>query len=165
MKQCANGHIYDEELRNGCPYCSNGGNIEIRPLDYNAAQPAFAATEPFNVPNAVASPTFPKTEPLNAPVAAPKPAAAPTPTPAVKKEMDVTVALNVSDSGINPVRGWLVVVNGDKVSRYAASAAQEIFTALSAKPVHIRFTNAINQISRTVSQSYASGGATLSAVY
>ncbi len=106
MKQCTNGHIYDEKLHNSCPYCSNGGNIGVRSLNDNAAQPAFPKTEALNAPEAVSSPAFPKTEPLNKPAAAP--------APAVKKEMGVTVALNVSESGINPVRGWLVVVNGDK---------------------------------------------------
>ncbi len=54
---------------------------------------------------------------------------------------------------------------GDKVSHYAVLAAQNIFSGFSAEPVHIRFINAINGISATVSQSYAGGGATLSAVY
>lgn len=108
MKQCTNGHIYDEKLHSSCPYCSNSGNIGARPLSDGAAQPAFPKTEALNAPEVVSAPAFPKTEPLN------KPAAAPAPAPAVKKEMGVTVALNVSESGIDPVRGWLVVVSGDK---------------------------------------------------
>lgn len=115
MKQCTNGHIYDELLHVSCPYCNSSGNIGARPLNNEAAQPMYPGAEPFNAPMAAASPTFPKTEPLNAPVAAPAPAPAPMSAPAIKKEMGVTVALNVSDSGINPTRGWLVVVNGDKM--------------------------------------------------
>ena len=106
MKQCTNGHIYDEKLHSSCPYCSNSGNIGARPLSDGAAQPAFPKTEALNAPEVVSAPAFPKTEPLNKPAAAP--------APAVKKEMGVTVALNVSESGIDPVRGWLVVVSGDK---------------------------------------------------
>lgn len=111
MQQCINGHIYDEQLHVSCPYCNNSANIGVRPLNNNAVQPAFPAMEAISTPEVIASPSFPKTEPLNNPAAAP----APAPAPAVKKEMGVTVALSVSDSGINPVRGWLVVVNGDKM--------------------------------------------------
>lgn len=105
MKQCTNGHIYDETLHASCPYCANSGSIGARPL--TEAAPAFPKTEALNSPAAApaASPTFPKTEPLNKPAPAEK---------KVNKDMGVTVALNVTDSGINPVRGWLVVVSGDK---------------------------------------------------
>lgn len=54
---------------------------------------------------------------------------------------------------------------GDKVSKYAVCATQTIFDSFSTDPVHIRFIRAVNSISNTAAQSYAGGGATLSAVY
>lgn len=92
MKQCSNGHIYDETKHGECPYCQIGGNTSVRPLANTAEQPSF-----------------PKTMPLNAPA---EPAA--EECPKQKKEMSATVALNITDSGLNPVRGWLVVIDGVK---------------------------------------------------
>lgn len=101
MKQCVNGHIYDETIHAACPYCSNNVSLSgIGAPSFPTAQqlnsPSFPRTESLN------SPAFPKTEPLNAP------------EPKVKKDMSPTVALNVNRSGIDPVRGWLVVVSGSK---------------------------------------------------
>lgn len=108
MKQCANGHIFDEKMYDSCPYCNDKGNLGTRPLD-NGGGPAFPKTTALEMPGSSSSPAFPKTEPLVKPE--PKSDAA---APKVKKEMGVTVALNVTDSGINPLRGWLVAVSGDK---------------------------------------------------
>lgn len=100
MKQCERGHIYDEKAYSSCPYCNQAGS-GTRPLD-NAA-PDFPRTAPLNTASA---PDFPATLPLDAPEA-PKAPARP------KKEMSATIALNVSDAGISPVCGWLVVTEGD----------------------------------------------------
>ncbi len=84
MKQCLNGHIYDEVKHNECPYCSDIGS-SVRPLaNESAGQPAFPKTMPLNRQTAVQQPDKP---------AAPK------------KEMSPTIALNITDAGINPVRG------------------------------------------------------------
>lgn len=115
MKQCSNGHIYDESIHAVCPYCSNA-NVGVRPLGDSSMMggmqpqfgaPAFPATEAVNSP----APAFPATEPVNAPSF---PKTEPVNTPKVKKEMSATVALNVTDDGVNPVRGWLVAVEGEK---------------------------------------------------
>lgn len=104
MKQCENGHIYDERMYPTCPYCNQGGNTGTRPLQNGGfSAPEFPRTAPLAGAD---SPDFPATMPLNAPQSEP---------PRPKKEMSVTVALNVTETGINPVRGWLVAVNGDKM--------------------------------------------------
>lgn len=112
MKQCEKGHIFDEGIHSICPYCNNVSNSGVRSLDGGLAAPAFPKTEALN------SPAFPKTEALNSPAADcfPKTEAvnAPAPAPRVKKEMSATIALNVTDDGISPVRGWLVSVEGEK---------------------------------------------------
>lgn len=89
MKQCSNGHIYDETKHRECPYCRSDGNISVRPLANTAA----------------GQPSFPKTMPLSQSAEE---------RPKQKKEMGATVALNITDSGINPARGWLVVIGGVK---------------------------------------------------
>lgn len=109
MKQCANGHIFDEKMYNSCPYCNDRNNLGTRPLDNGGfSAPEFPKTSAVGMSGGAASPAFPKTEPL----VKPEPQA--EPAPKVKKEMGVTVALNITDSGINPLRGWLVAVSGDK---------------------------------------------------
>lgn len=96
MKQCSNGHIYDEIKHGECPYCSNIGS-SVRPFaGESAGQPAF-----------------PKTMPLHQQTAA-QPPEKPSVPKEQKKEMSPTVALNITDAGINPVRGWLVVIEGAK---------------------------------------------------
>ncbi len=104
MKQCEKGHIYDEKAYSACPYCSQAGAAGVRPLE-PAGGPDFPKTTPLDTSSA---PSFPKTTPLDAPAPS-----APSAPPRPKKEMSATIALNVSDAGISPVRGWLVVTEGD----------------------------------------------------
>lgn len=106
MKQCENGHIYDEKTHSACPYCNQAGLSVVRPLE-GGSDLAFPKTTPLDTGSA---PDFPKTAPLDAAPAAPVTPAAPA---RPKREMSATVALNVSDAGIAPVCGWLVVTEGD----------------------------------------------------
>ena len=101
MKQCPNGHIYDEVRNPTCPYCSGAG-VGFQPLGGDLQS------------------DFPKTMPLiDTPDDKPFPATMPVDTeskaaPASPGAMGVTVALDQNDSGISPVRGWLVVIDGEK---------------------------------------------------
>lgn len=121
MKQCSNGHIFDETRYNECPYCKNDGSIGSRPLD-GQGEGAFPKTMPLAQP--IAQPetsggsvynegAFPKTMPLTQPEVSAG-SSVHNEEPKAKKEMGVTVALNVTESGINPVRGWLAVIEGEK---------------------------------------------------
>lgn len=117
MKQCPKGHIYDEKRNAQCPYCSGDG-AGFQAL--GGAQSDFPRTVPImNTPEEA---PFPPTTPVEnqAPPQAPTPAPAPPPAPAFRNPpsspggMGVTIALDESDSGISPVRGWLVVIDGEK---------------------------------------------------
>ncbi|MCR4615842.1 MAG: FHA domain-containing protein [Clostridiales bacterium] len=102
IQQCSNGHIYDDSKSSTCPYCSGE----------NAISPTIALGE-------VATPTpgFDPTQVLNSvptgslddmPVTV-----APKDTPSregVTQFGDMTM-----NSEVKPVRGWLVVIEGEKI--------------------------------------------------
>lgn len=94
MRQCPKGHIYDEKMSKECPYCNNESGFVPIGL---GGQPDFPKTVPIagGEDNA-----FPPTVPVE--------------SSAPASAMSVTVALEETESGINPVRGWLVVTDGEK---------------------------------------------------
>ena len=97
MKQCPKGHIYDEKKNSDCPYCKNGGNAGFQPIGGGS------------------QPDFPKTVPISgAPDSMPFPPTSPVDSGNVNAGMSVTISLEETASGINPVRGWLVVIDGEK---------------------------------------------------
>lgn len=97
MKQCPKGHIYDEK-KGDCPYCNDGG-IGFQALG-GGLQPEFPKTVPIS--GATDENSFPPTMPLdNSPAAS-------------SGNMSVTIALDETEAGINPVRGWLVAIDGEK---------------------------------------------------
>lgn len=103
MKQCSKGHIYDEKKNAECPYCG-GANAGFQPLSGGAgSQPDFPKTVPiFGESNN----GFPPTMPIDN-----------TPQYSTGKSsgnMGVTVALDETEAGISPTRGWLVAVDGEK---------------------------------------------------
>ena len=115
MKQCPKGHIYDERRNPTCPYCSGeGGGFQ----SFGGAQSDFPRTVPImNTPEET---PFPPTAPVDNQVPPQNPAPAPAPAPVFNNppsspgNMGVTVALDESDTGISPVRGWLVAIDGEK---------------------------------------------------
>ena len=112
MKQCPKGHIYDEKRNPQCPYC-NGEGSGFQAL--GGAQSDFPRTVP--IMNNPEEAPFPPTMPLDnqAPPQAPAPAPAfRNPPPNSPGNMSVTIALDQTDDGISPVRGWLVVIDGEK---------------------------------------------------
>ena len=108
MKQCPKGHIYDEKRSAECPYCQSNGNSGFQPIGGigGGAAPDFPRTMP--VTGASEDPTFPSTMPVDEQV------------PGYDMGggnaggMSVTVALDETPTGVSPVRGWLVAVDGDK---------------------------------------------------
>lgn len=107
-KQCPNGHIYDESKNSECPYCgnSNGG---FQPLGgAGGFQPEFPKTVPIS--EALGDAAFPPTMPVdNEPYQGLSGFGGGS-----SGNMSVTVALDRTETGINPVRGWLVAVDGEK---------------------------------------------------
>lgn len=94
------GHIYDEKKNSSCPYCG-GGNAGFQPLggqEFPKTAPVAAAAD-----NAGFPPTMP-VDNSNIPGF----------NGAGQSGMSVTVALDRTEAGIDPVRGWLVAVDGEK---------------------------------------------------
>lgn len=108
MKQCANGHFYDASKNPQCPYCTGGSEIGVtRALGnengiYKTAGISYAD-----------APAFPKTAPISSTASSYVNNIPPT-MPLNNPETNKTIALQVNEQGIDPVRGWLVCVNGKK---------------------------------------------------
>lgn len=102
MKQCPMGHIYNEKKNSSCPYC-RGGNAGFQPLGGSGSE--FPKTVP--VTGAANNADFPPTMPVDN-------SNIPGFDGAGQSGMSVTVALDRTEAGINPVRGWLVAVDGEK---------------------------------------------------
>ena len=104
LKECRNGHYYNDSEYDACPYCNNGNTIgKTVPLDggsYDAPAPAFNATEYLQ--DVGANPTLGQ---FGATVA-----------PESDSKFSSTVMIDPSkNSDIAPVRGWLVVIEGKKL--------------------------------------------------
>lgn len=105
MKQCEKGHYYDISKNASCPYCNSEGEAGVtRPLN-------TGGEENFTQNNANAESAFPKTAPIGV-----YDAQTPIPPtmPLYNSETNKTVALNINEQGIDPVRGWLVCISGNK---------------------------------------------------
>ncbi|MBQ3149832.1 MAG: FHA domain-containing protein [Clostridia bacterium] len=105
MKQCANGHLYDDSKSAACPYCSGESAIgKTIPLGNPAAggnAVQFNATEALgHIPTVANSPDMSVT-------------VAPKDQP--KDQMVTTFLDSAKNSEIKPVRGWLVVIEGEKL--------------------------------------------------
>ena len=138
MKQCENGHIYDEKTHAACPYCNQAGLSVVRPLE-EGSDLAFPKTTPLDTSSA---PDFPKTTPLDVSSVPAAPAAPARP----KKEMSATIALNVSEAGIAPVCGWLVVVEGDnKGLSFPVHSEKNTIGRGSSFDVNLSFDKAISK--------------------
>lgn len=101
MKQCENGHLYDDSKTPECPYCSGTSSIgKTIPLSEDTA-------DDFKI-----NPT----EFLGSISPADKREMGVTRAPIedVGTEFKTTFIDDVSNSEIKPVRGWLVVVDGAK---------------------------------------------------
>jgi len=122
-KQCANGHVYDDQKTPVCPYCTGSGNIGVtRPLAGEMQAPAFPKTSP------VASSAIPKTMPLDNP------------------QTNKTVALNLNEKGIDPVRGWLVCVDGEKKGKdFKIRDGKNYIGRQSSNEICLDFDNSISK--------------------
>lgn len=118
MQQCPNGHFYDAEHSDACPYCQGAGRT--RPL---TAAPALGATRavlpeaiPATAPLAQGEPeAFPKTLPFarsEGPAEMPIP-----PTAPLQANFGATMPLGAAEDGSCPTLGWLVCVEGKKRGR------------------------------------------------
>ena len=98
MKQCPNGHFYDQSRTSQCPYCSSeSANI-------NVAKPLFSQQEPVNVGATVPL----KQEPMNHTMSV---------NLSPGDENERTQVLIKKEIGIDPVVGWLICIEGKEKGR------------------------------------------------
>ncbi|MCL2109767.1 MAG: FHA domain-containing protein [Oscillospiraceae bacterium] len=146
MQQCANGHVYDDQKNPVCPYCTGSGNVGVaRPLNGNIPQGG-------NAPLGGNAPPFPKTAPLqNNPAPFPKtsPVAAsaiPKTMPLDNPETNKTMALNLNEKGIDPVRGWLICTDGAKKGKDFRICGEKNFIGrLKSNDVCLDFDDSISK--------------------
>ncbi|MCD2493024.1 FHA domain-containing protein [Lacrimispora sp. NSJ-141] len=91
MKRCPNGHFYDPALYTECPYCQ-GASANAN-VNGTSAQPNVGATMPVRQEEGGGYKIPPRQE-------------------AQPEEGQKTVAVIQQKTGINPVVGWLVCVDG-----------------------------------------------------
>ncbi|WP_418456398.1 FHA domain-containing protein [Allofournierella sp.] len=111
MQQCPNGHFYDAERGDSCPYCQGVGHT--RPLTAQPLPEVIPATAPA-VPGGQEA--LPKTLPL-APHEQPAETPAIPPTAPLQGETGATMPLGAGQGGSCPTLGWLVCVEGKKRGR------------------------------------------------
>jgi hypothetical protein len=101
MKQCPNGHFYDQSRTAECPYCNSASaNVNVtRPVwsGTNSGNEDIGATVPVNQ-----TPFTDHTRSINASVAG---------------DSERTQAIIKKETGIDPVVGWLVCVEGKEKGR------------------------------------------------
>ena len=112
MQQCPNGHLYDDAKNSSCPYCTNGGGVNVT-VPLSEGQPPQMGANPF-----------PQTAPLDGfgaqDYVAPQPQVAASPdfpaTAPVGEQFAATTYKDdiVNENGIVEVRGWLVCLEGAK---------------------------------------------------
>jgi hypothetical protein len=103
MIRCAEGHFYDSGKHNACPWCGV-------PVESNAG----------------------KTRALGSEAAAPPAVAPPVARPAATPAPAVTRALHRESSGISPVVGWLVCIEGPDRGRDFRLHSEKNFIGRSA---------------------------------
>lgn len=118
MKQCPNGHFYDQSKSEQCPYCtSESANI-------NATRPIFgdgAADIGATVPADQAA-FIDRTRPISSAAASTSSADDGRTQPIIKKEI-----------GIDPVVGWIVCIDGKEKGREHRMHADNNFIGRSEK--------------------------------
>jgi hypothetical protein len=133
MKQCANGHYFDVSKNVGCPYCNSTGESGVtRPLSND-----------FTQGNSNAESAFPKTMPIGKNV---EQTPIPNTTPVNNPDTNKTVGLNLNEQGIDPVRGWLVCIEGKKKGRdYSIHSEKNFIGRLKSNDISIDFDEAITR--------------------
>ena len=105
MKQCINGHFYDQSKSNECPYCNSASaNVNVtRSMWYKTAsdKPVMGQAD-VRKTMANQADLYDYTRPINVSSA---------------KDSERTVAVLKKEIGIDPVVGWLVCIEGKEKGR------------------------------------------------
>lgn len=129
MKQCKNGHYYDEKKSRKCPYCSGAGQGAV-PLGAGVANAQYSSTIPVagdivippvldtsGAANAGYSPTLPVDPPQQPKNHYGSAAPARNGSMGVTVMVDEIVVDEKTGETIRPVCGWLVCVTGENKGR------------------------------------------------
>lgn len=133
-QQCPNGHLYDDEKNNSCPYCSNGSINPTIPLGEDMAQPAGGG--------------LPPTMPLDGDYVPPTPEVAGglPPTMPLDPSGGPTIYVRENENGIAEVMGWLVCVEGEKRGMdFKIHGEKNTIGRGSANDIKIDFDNAVSK--------------------
>ncbi len=103
MKRCPQGHFYDASRAATCPYCIGNDN-KNKTIAINATYPQ---TNDMNPTDNVL-----KTRPIQQKSVNPIPVTRPLEDPKQKEKENKTVALVYKETGMDPVTGWLVCIDG-----------------------------------------------------
>ena len=94
MKQCDNGHFYDDKRFSACPYCQNGqGGAKTAPLggsDFGKTQAAPSGVSPVDIGKTQAAPAFNMGS----------------------ADAGKTVGIMQKKTGIDPVVGFVIITEG-----------------------------------------------------
>jgi len=106
MKQCPNGHFFDQSRTAECPYCtSTSANVNVTRPVWSNSEGDGGATSPFDIGVTVPvnqSAFTDHTRSINV---------------ATAGDMERTQAVLKKEIGIDPVVGWLVCVEGKEKGR------------------------------------------------
>ena len=140
MQQCPNGHLFDDAKNSSCPFCSNGNSLNVTVPLNSDPQPVMGGG------------AFPATMPLDGGVTIPQPGVVgqndfPSTTP-VDAAVGVTQAIYAEDteSGVVPVRGWLICLEGAKRGAdFKICAGNNTVGRGSSNDIKLEFDNTISK--------------------
>lgn len=125
LTECANGHLYDTDRNESCPYCNGGGNF----INFSADSD-FGKTAP--VGNGFAPSGMQQQSEIGATVA-------PAAYGKKQEEENRTVGIFQKRMDIEPVVGWLVCIDGaDKGKDYRLYAKNNTIGRSEKMDVHIK---------------------------
>ncbi|MBP7175471.1 MAG: FHA domain-containing protein [Thermoclostridium sp.] len=105
MKRCPQGHFYDASRAATCPYCSgNDKQGKACIVDSNITYPQTKDMNPAN--------DVQKTRPIHEKSNNSFPVTRPLEDPKQKEKDNKTVAIVYKETGMDPVTGWLVCIDG-----------------------------------------------------
>ena len=110
LKRCNNGHFYDADKFNTCPYCNPTVSASELTVAMDQAQ-LYADSSAAPEFDDEDGKTVSLQDAVSAAVSAPEPA---TPAAAAKQDLDdsKTVSFYAQSMGTDPVVGWLVCIEG-----------------------------------------------------
>ena len=141
VTKCMNGHFYDAERFDTCPYC-NAGHAQA---PGGAAQGVTVPLDGFGNTGA------PKTEPIDYPQRPDSPQRPATPAPAEDDPGKTIGMFPPAGNGKNPVVGWLVCVEGPLYGEdFRLKAGNNFIGRDQSMDVTLRGDNSVSRIKHVI---------------